>query len=100
MPQRQWDESLAILGTLAKQHKVELIAIGNGTASRETDKLAAELVRLLPDLTLTKVVVSEAGASVYSASAYASEELPGLDVVAARRGVDRAAAAGSRSPSW
>jgi uncharacterized protein len=77
---RQWNEALAILGKLAKQHKVELISIGNGTASRETDKLAAELVRLLPDLKMSKIVVSEAGASVYSASAYASEELPDLDV--------------------
>src|SRR5262249_54307341 len=73
-PQRQWNEALAILGKLVKQHKVELISIGNGTASRETDKLATELVRLLGDLKLTKIVVSEAGASVYSASAYAAEE--------------------------
>ena len=79
-PQRQWNEALAILGKLAKQHHVELIAIGNGTASRETDKLATELVKLLPDLKMAKIVVSEAGASVYSASAYASEELPELDV--------------------
>jgi uncharacterized protein len=79
-PQRRWDEALAILGKLAKQHKVELISIGNGTASRETDKLATELVKLLPDLKMSKIVVSEAGASVYSASAYASEELPELDV--------------------
>jgi protein Tex len=79
-PQRQWNEALAILGKLAKQHHVELIAIGNGTASRETDKLATELVKLLPDLKMAKIVVSEAGASVYSASAYASEELPDLDV--------------------
>jgi protein Tex len=79
-PQRQWNEALAILGKLAKQHKVELISIGNGTASRETDKLATELVKLLPDLKMTKIVVSEAGASVYSASAYAAEELPALDV--------------------
>jgi uncharacterized protein len=79
-PQRRWDEALAILGKLAKQHDVELISIGNGTASRETDKLATELVKLLPDLKMSKIVVSEAGASVYSASAYASEELPGLDV--------------------
>jgi uncharacterized protein len=79
-PQRQWNEALAILGRLAVQHKVELIAIGNGTASRETDKLATELVKLLPDLKMTKIVVSEAGASVYSASAFASEELPGMDV--------------------
>jgi uncharacterized protein len=79
-PQRRWDEALAILGKLAHAHHVELIAIGNGTASRETDKLATELVRLLPDLKMAKIVVSEAGASVYSASAFASEELPGLDV--------------------
>ncbi|WP_441231481.1 Tex family protein [Tardiphaga sp. 215_C5_N2_1] len=79
-PQRQWDASLAILGKLAVQHKVDLIAIGNGTASRETDKLAMELVKLLPDSKMSKIVVSEAGASVYSASAFASEELPELDV--------------------
>jgi uncharacterized protein len=79
-PQLRWDEALAILGKLAKQHKVELISIGNGTASRETDKLVTELVKLLPDLKMSKIVVSEAGASVYSASAYASEELPDLDV--------------------
>ncbi|GII32769.1 Tex family protein [Planotetraspora mira] len=77
-PKRQWDQSLAVLGRLAAEHGVELIAIGNGTASRETDKLAGELVKLMPGL--TKVVVSEAGASVYSASAYASQELPGMDV--------------------
>ncbi|WP_025032104.1 Tex family protein [Bradyrhizobium sp. DOA9] len=79
-PQRQWNESLATLGRLAIKHKVELIAIGNGTASRETDKLATELVKGLPELKMNKIVVSEAGASVYSASAFASEELPGLDV--------------------
>ncbi|MET0444094.1 MAG: Tex family protein, partial [Pseudorhodoplanes sp.] len=79
-PQRAWDASLATLGKLAVQHKVELIAIGNGTASRETDKLASDLLKLLPDLKMTKIVVSEAGASVYSASAFASEELPELDV--------------------
>ncbi|WP_314951677.1 Tex family protein [Bradyrhizobium cosmicum] len=79
-PQRQWNEALAILGKLALKHRVELIAIGNGTASRETDKLAGDLVKGLPDLKMTKIVVSEAGASVYSASAFASEELPGLDV--------------------
>ncbi|GIH68504.1 RNA-binding transcriptional accessory protein [Sphaerimonospora thailandensis] len=77
-PKRQWDQSLAVLARLAAEHSVDLIAIGNGTASRETDKLAGELVRHMPQL--TKVVVSEAGASVYSASAYASQELPGLDV--------------------
>jgi uncharacterized protein len=79
-PQRKWDEALAVLGRLCQQHKVELIAIGNGMASRETDKLAGELVKLASHLKLTKIVVSEAGASVYSASAYASEELPELDV--------------------
>ncbi|WP_431201418.1 Tex family protein [Bradyrhizobium betae] len=79
-PQRQWNEALAILGKLALKHRVELIAIGNGTASRETDKLAGDLVKGLAELKMTKIVVSEAGASVYSASAFASEELPGLDV--------------------
>ncbi|HEX4814222.1 MAG TPA: Tex family protein [Nonomuraea sp.] len=77
-PKRQWDQSLAVLGALAQRHGVELIAIGNGTASRETDKLAGELVKHMPGL--TKIVVSEAGASVYSASKYASQELPDLDV--------------------
>jgi len=79
-PRRQWDESIARLAALARTHAVELVAIGNGTASRETDRLAADLIRLHPDLGLTKVVVSEAGASVYSASAYAGKELPALDV--------------------
>jgi uncharacterized protein len=79
-PQRKWDAALAVLGRLARAHAVELIAIGNGTASRETDRLAGELVKLHPELKLTKVMVSEAGASVYSASAYASQELPDLDV--------------------
>jgi protein Tex len=80
VPQHKWDESLFILKNLAEQHHVELIAIGNGTASRETDKLAMDLITANPGLNLTKVVVSEAGASVYSASAYASGELPDLDV--------------------
>jgi uncharacterized protein len=79
-PQRRWDESIAQLARLAGEHRVELIAIGNGTASRETDRLGAELIRHHPEIELTKVVVSEAGASVYSASAFASQELPGLDV--------------------
>jgi len=80
-PQRQWNEALATLGKLIVAHKVELIAIGNGTASRETDKLASELVKLLsPEHKLSKIVVSEAGASVYSASEFAAQELPGLDV--------------------
>jgi protein Tex len=80
VPHHKWDESLFILGKLAKDHNVELIAIGNGTASRETDKLAIDLIKANPELNLTKIVVSEAGASVYSASAYASGELPDLDV--------------------
>src|SRR5205807_6773798 len=79
-PRRQWSESLDRLERLARTHGVELVAIGNGTASRETDKLAGELIGRHPDLGLTKVVVSEAGASVYSASAYAGKELPELDV--------------------
>ena len=79
-PQRRWDESIAVLAALAARHKVSLVAIGNGTASRETDKLAIELLKKYPDLKLTKAIVSEAGASVYSASAYASQELPTLDV--------------------
>jgi uncharacterized protein len=79
-PRRQWDEAIDRLAGLARAHAVELVAIGNGTASRETDKLAADVIRLHPDLGLTKVLVSEAGASVYSASAYASKELPELDV--------------------
>jgi uncharacterized protein len=79
-PHRRWDESIDVLARLAKAHHAELVAIGNGTASRETDRLAADLIKRHPELKLTKVVVSEAGASVYSASAYASEELPGLDV--------------------
>ncbi len=79
-PRRDWNGALATLTRLAVAHDVDLIAIGNGTASRETDKLAGELVAANPGLKMTKVVVSEAGASVYSASAYASAELPGLDV--------------------
>ncbi|MFI1654526.1 Tex family protein [Streptomyces sp. NPDC020472] len=80
VPANKWDQALEKLARLAKEHAVELIAIGNGTASRETDKLAAELLAQHPELKLTKVMVSEAGASVYSASAFASQELPGLDV--------------------
>ena len=79
-PRRRWDEAVAVLARLAGLHGVELIAIGNGTASRETDRLAADVIRLHPELRLTRIVVSEAGASVYSASAYASQELPELDV--------------------
>lgn len=80
VPRQRWDESIAKLAALAQKHSVELISIGNGTASRETDKLADDLLKRFPQLTATKVMVSEAGASVYSASAYASQELPGMDV--------------------
>ncbi|MGW5883320.1 Tex family protein, partial [Streptomyces koyangensis] len=80
VPRNQWDGSLEKLAALARAHQVELVAIGNGTASRETDKLAADLIAAHPELKLTKVMVSEAGASVYSASEFASQELPELDV--------------------
>ena len=83
-PRCDWEGSLHGLGRLVAQHGVNLIAIGNGTASRETDKLAGDLIKrvasLAPDLKLDKVVVSEAGASIYSASEFASKELPELDV--------------------
>ncbi|WP_067998270.1 Tex family protein [Nocardia pseudobrasiliensis] len=79
-PQGQTEKSLAVLGALVARFNVELIAIGNGTASRETDALAAELISRIPENKPTKIVVSEAGASVYSASAYASAELPDMDV--------------------
>ncbi|POX91113.1 RNA-binding transcriptional accessory protein [Mycobacterium kansasii] len=82
-PQRQWDLAKATLAALVARHSVELIAVGNGTASRETDTLAAELIndiRAAGGPALTKAMVSEAGASVYSASAYAARELPELDV--------------------
>ncbi|MCX7562291.1 Tex family protein [Xanthomonadaceae bacterium XH05] len=79
-PRRQWDASLAELGVLCKKHGVNLIAIGNGTASRETDKLAGELIAKLPGAKIGKIVVSEAGASVYSASELAAKEFPTLDV--------------------
>ncbi|WP_416479183.1 Tex family protein [Streptomyces sp. LKA04] len=80
VPANRWDEAIAKLARLAGEHAVDLIAIGNGTASRETDKLAGELIARHPELKLTKVMVSEAGASVYSASAFASQELPDMDV--------------------
>jgi uncharacterized protein len=79
-PKHQWDASIATLAGLVKKHKVELLAIGNGTASRETDKLAGDLIQRHPDLKLTKVIVNEAGASVYSASEFAAREFPDLDV--------------------
>ena len=80
VPRNDWNGTLRALGMLAKKHAVDLISIGNGTASRETDKLAGELMKLHPELKLTKVVVSEAGASVYSASELAAKEFPALDV--------------------
>jgi uncharacterized protein len=79
-PQRDWQGALATLAALCMKHKVELISIGNGTASRETDRLVAELITKMPQLKLTKVMVSEAGASVYSASELAAQEFPDLDV--------------------
>jgi protein Tex len=79
-PRNQWQESLAVLAKLAQQHAVELISIGNGTASRETNKLAKELMQRHPELRLHSLVVSEAGASVYSASELASKEFPDVDV--------------------
>ncbi|GAA4110488.1 Tex family protein [Streptomyces hundungensis] len=80
VPANKWDQALTKLAGLCREHAVELIAIGNGTASRETDKLAGELIAKHPELSLAKVMVSEAGASVYSASAFASQEFPDMDV--------------------
>ncbi len=79
-PKRQWDPSLQALRALCLKHQVQLVSIGNGTASRETDKLAGDLLKLVPELKMQKIVVSEAGASVYSASEFAAKEFPGLDV--------------------
>ncbi|MHA7680047.1 Tex family protein [Cupriavidus sp. PET2-C1] len=79
-PRRDWNGSLATLARMAKQHNVMLVSIGNGTASRETDKLVLDLMKALPEAKLTKIVVSEAGASVYSASELAAKEFPDLDV--------------------
>lgn len=79
-PQNQWDKSIRTLANLCQQHKVNLVSIGNGTGSRETDKLMSELIKANSELKLEKIVVSEAGASVYSASELASQELPDLDV--------------------
>ncbi|MBP6382829.1 MAG: RNA-binding transcriptional accessory protein [Pseudomonadales bacterium] len=80
VPQNKWRQSLETLAALARKHGSDLVAIGNGTASRETEKLAAELIATHPELGLTRVVVSEAGASVYSASELASQEFPDVDV--------------------
>lgn len=79
-PRRDWEGALHTLGQLCRKHGVNLIAIGNGTASRETDKLAADLMKRLEQPELQRIVVSEAGASVYSASEYASQEMPDVDV--------------------
>jgi uncharacterized protein len=79
-PRNDWEGSIHTLAALAKAHRAELVAIGNGTASRETDRLVGDLMRRHPDLGLTKLVVSEAGASVYSASETAAQEFPDMDV--------------------
>lgn len=79
-PHNQWHPAIAELAKMAAKHHIELISIGNGTGSRETERLAGELIKMYPDLSLTKVMVSEAGASVYSASELASNEFPDLDV--------------------
>lgn len=79
-PKNDWASALATLAKLAFKHKVELVSIGNGTASRETDKLISQLISEHPELKLHKIVVSEAGASVYSASELAAHEFPDLDV--------------------
>jgi protein Tex len=79
-PRRDWDGSMATIAALALRHKVEIVSIGNGTASRETDKLVGEVMAKMPQLKLTKVMVSEAGASIYSASELAAKEFPDLDV--------------------
>src|SRR6516162_1274894 len=79
-PKNDWNGALATLAALCMKHKVELVSIGNGTASRETDKLASELIAKMPQLKLARAIVSEAGASVYSASELAANEFPDLDV--------------------
>ena len=94
-PARQWNESMLTLAQLCVKHRIELVAIGNGTASRETEKLVNDLMKLKPDLKLTKAIVSEAGASVYSASGVRLEGISRSRRVDSRRGFDRAPAAGS-----
>lgn len=79
-PKNLWDQSIAVLAKLIKQHQVQLVSIGNGTASRETDQLVADLMKQHKDLNFQKITVSEAGASVYSASELAAKEFPDLDV--------------------
>src|SRR5690606_32445137 len=80
VPRNDWDGSIAKIGVLCKQHGVEVVSIGNGTGSRESDRLFAALIKAHPELGLQKLVVSEAGASVYSASERASREFPDMDV--------------------
>jgi uncharacterized protein len=80
VPQNDWQKSIGTLADLIRKHRVELVSIGNGTGSRETDRLVQDLMKQHPDLKISKVMVSEAGASVYSASALASKELPEMDV--------------------
>jgi uncharacterized protein len=79
-PRNQWDQSIEQLAKWCREYRIELIAIGNGTASRETEKLVGDLCKRYPDLKLARIVVSESGASIYSASEFASRELPDLDV--------------------
>jgi uncharacterized protein len=79
-PRNDWQGSMAQIAAMARQYSIELVAVGNGTASRETDKLVADVIAKYPDLGLTRVMVSEAGASVYSASEIAAKEFPDLDV--------------------
>ena len=79
-PRNQWDQSIEQLASWCRQYRIELVAIGNGTASRETEKLVADLSKRYPELKLARIVVSESGASIYSASEFASRELPDLDV--------------------
>lgn len=79
-PRKDWQGAMARLADLSRRHKVELVSVGNGTAGRETDKLVAELATRMPELKLTRIMVSEAGASVYSASELAAREFPALDV--------------------
>ncbi len=91
-PKNQWDQSIATLAQLIKQYNVDLVSIGNGTASRETDQLVADLMKQHKDLRFQKIMVSEAGASVYSASELAAKEFPESGCIVAWRRIDRAAA--------
>ena len=95
VPRNDWDGSLHILGAIAKKHNVDLISIGNGTASRETDKLAADLMKRHPELKLTRIVVSEAGASVVFGLRTGLARVAGPRRDSARRGVYCTAPAGS-----